>query len=300
MTPNGFENLSGMLTAREIGLGWLLGVTLQHASHALSLQPHQHAHPEAIFCLKGELRYEIAGLPPVTLGAGTGIIIPERTVHVLHGGTEAPGERLGFHLARRLATPRPYAVFSPADYLSFRRTLDASAGRPFRLGKNLAESIRELAAYVRRPAAEISTSEMGLVRILCCTVLYRVVRLLSEPLVPVRPHLMAEATAFLEAHYAEAVKSEDLVRHMGYSRARLFTLFKEFTGLTPNDYLTRLRIQKAQALLARGESVDATARAVGYPNAAYFSAVFKRFTGSTPGRLRRSASPGCTRPRGGG
>jgi len=286
MESDGFENLSGMLGARDIGLSWLLGVTLLKSSHALSLKPHRHAHLEAIFCLKGKLTYEITGQKPATLGSGTGIIIPERTIHVLQGGTELPGERLGIHFARTISAQRPYAIFSPADYVSFRKTLVASAGRPFRLGKALSESVAELSGYLRKSAENVSSPEMGLVRILCCSILYRVVRTLSEPLVPLQPHLMDEAVSFLEAHYAEPFRSDELVRHMGYSRARLFSLFKGFTGLTPNEYLTRLRIRKAEELLNRGDGIAETAHAVGYRDSAYFGAVFKRYTGRSPGRYR--------------
>ena len=289
MTEKGFENLSRMLKARDVGLGWLLGVTFLKSTHALSLQPHQHAHLEIIFCLKGELTYEIAGDPPITLGAGTGIVIPERTVHVLQGGTESPSERLGIHFARIPSRARAYAVFSTSDYASFRQTLATSAGRPFRLDKSLTGSVTELADYLRKPPETISGPDMGLVRILCCAILYRVVRTLSEPLVSLRPKLMAEAVSFLEEHFAEPIRTDDLVRHIGYSRARLFALFKEFTGLTPNEYLTRLRLRKAEEFLAAGHDVGETARLAGYPNAAYFGAVFKRYTGVTPGKRTLAA-----------
>ena len=283
MNEGGFENLSRMLSARDIDLSWLLGVTYLKSTHALSLKSHQHSHLEIIFCLKGELTYEIAGAPPTTLGAGTGIVIPERTPHVLRGGTESPSERCGLHVARVHSSARTYAVFSPSDYTSFRRTLVATAGHPFRLGKKLMESVLELTAYLRKSPESIPELEMGLVRILCCSILFRVVHALSEPFPLVRPQLMADAVAYLEEHFAEPIQTKDLVRRMGYSRARLFTLFKDFTGLTPNEYLTRFRIRKAEEFLSSGLSVVETAHRTGFANAAYFGVVFKRYTGLTPG-----------------
>ena len=45
----------------------------------------------------------------------------------------------------------------------------------------------------------------------------------------------------LEANYSKKIDADDLIRHMGYGRTQLYTLFKKHTGLTPNEYLVRLR-----------------------------------------------------------
>ena len=43
---------------------------------------------------------------------------------------------------------------------------------------------------------------------------------------------MDETLAWLEAHYAEPIDIDRLVAYTGYSRSRLFDIFKEHTGLT--------------------------------------------------------------------
>ena len=66
------------------------------------------------------------------------------------------------------------------------------------------------------------------------------------------------------------------------SPQELFTLFKCHTGLTPNEYLVRLRIRKAKELVKQG-TTDATtiAKAVGFNDPAYFKNVYLRYTGTT-------------------
>ncbi len=62
------------------------------------------------------------------------------------------------------------------------------------------------------------------------------------------------------------------------------------TGLTPNDYLQRLRIGAAETRLASSDdTVEQIAQDVGYGDRAAFAKLFKRITGNTPSEHRRRA-----------
>jgi AraC-like DNA-binding protein len=85
---------------------------------------------------------------------------------------------------------------------------------------------------------------------------------------------------------------DDLVRYVGFSRARMFDIFKAQTGLTPNDYLQRLRVESAQEQLRQTDrSVTEIASATGFSSGQYFSTVFVRYTGVSPTRFRKGARP---------
>lgn len=287
MSTSSYEHLSGRLDADDIGLGWLDGVTVLESVKAVSTSPHAHPHTEVLFCLKGEFTYQVDAVGEVSLGAGMGLVIPARVRHALLGDVDTPGKRLGFHLLRQMKPNRRFAVFTPSDYNGFRRKLLSKACIPFKLPSSLLASVKRLAEFLGPNAAAPTSSEKGLVRILCCSILYDTVATLSGPPIPVRPQLMEDAVKFLEDHYAERIRIADLVRHIGYGRARLFDLFKRQTGLAPNDYLLRFRIRKAQELLAKTQlPIHKVARAVGMPDPGYFSTVFRRQTGHTPACYR--------------
>jgi len=290
-----FEHLTGRLTSRDIGLGWLDGLTLRTASRAVSVKPHSHKHMEIILCLRGEITYDIRGFEPIVLGADMGLVIPARYRHTLNDNAESPGERLGLHLLDKMTRNREYAVFSGEDYRAFQQALLNAAARPFRLPPALRASARELADYLRRSGEGLASPERGLIRILCCSILYTLVKTLSDPPASPQPQLMEEAVRYLKAHVAETFRIDSLVRHMGYSRARLFALFKRHTGLTPNDYLVRLRIEKARELLSGSAlPIARIAKVCGFGSPEYFGAVFRRYVGMTPGVYRTSRRP-CTR-----
>ncbi|MBM7655528.1 two-component system response regulator YesN [Neobacillus cucumis] len=64
-------------------------------------------------------------------------------------------------------------------------------------------------------------------------------------------------------------------------------LFKEKTGENFNDYVNRIRIEKAKLLLkSSSDKVYKIAKTLGYDNTKYFFRVFKKVTGYTPEEYR--------------
>jgi len=73
------------------------------------------------------------------------------------------------------------------------------------------------------------------------------------------------------------------------SRSAFALRFKELVEQTPLEYLTSWRMQKATALLQKGDKkLFEVAKSVGYDSDAAFSKAFKRIVGITPRHYRRS------------
>ncbi|MBU6249295.1 MAG: helix-turn-helix transcriptional regulator, partial [Xanthomonadaceae bacterium] len=63
--------------------------------------------------------------------------------------------------------------------------------------------------------------------------------------------------------------------------------FSQAIGLSPLDYLTRLRMQLARdAIAGHGATVTEAAALAGYATESAFSRAFKRVHGQSPGTLR--------------
>lgn len=279
-------HVSHAVGPKDIGLGWLMGITEWMTKKATHAHPHKHSHIELIFCLKGSMTYNVAGHGSVTIHEGTGIVMPANTVHVLEGETDAPCERLGLHISRSMSPKRRYGVFSPADFKAFHATLSKMAAQPFRLDARLQSAVKEIVKLVRQDA--MSSPERGLFRALCCTILFHVAETLSKPFAAPRPQMMDEAVKFLESHYSRKITLDALMLHMGYGRTQLFHLFKQHTGLSPNEYLVRFRIKEAKNMLADSDkSIAAIAKAVGFSSTSYFRSVFLKYEGCKPESLRR-------------
>ncbi|HEY4392191.1 MAG TPA: response regulator transcription factor [Paenibacillus sp.] len=93
-------------------------------------------------------------------------------------------------------------------------------------------------------------------------------------------------TQYIHEHYAEDLTLADLSDKVYISRNHLSIIFKNITGETFNNYLTRVRMEKArELLLERNLLVYEVAEQVGYKNVPYFSTLFKKVTGMNPTEL---------------
>ncbi len=93
---------------------------------------------------------------------------------------------------------------------------------------------------------------------------------------------------WLQRHYAEPMDLQRLAERANCSPRTLLRRFRASTGLTPNDYLQRLRISAAQTALRHPSlSLEQVAAQVGYADRAAFAKLFKQLCGETPGAFRR-------------
>lgn len=96
--------------------------------------------------------------------------------------------------------------------------------------------------------------------------------------------LVADIERFLQASYDRPILLQDLSRQFGLVPNYLSAIFRKGTGLTPGEYLTRLRVDRAKQLMKEqpGLLLKQVAEAVGFQDPLYFSKVFKKTTGFPP------------------
>ncbi len=97
-----------------------------------------------------------------------------------------------------------------------------------------------------------------------------------------------QVTQFLNEHFREDVKIDDLCEHFFISRSYLTRLFKETTGITIVQYLTVVRIRQAAKLLRETDlAVTEVSDRCGFGDVTYFEKVFRRLRGMTPRQYRK-------------
>ena len=98
------------------------------------------------------------------------------------------------------------------------------------------------------------------------------------------------AIAYMKYAYPNKINVSDVAEYVGFERSYFYRVFKEETGVSPSEYLTRLRIRRAKELLSAGESVKVTAYSVGIDDIYYFSKLFVNKTGVTPSEFKKQHS----------
>ena len=94
---------------------------------------------------------------------------------------------------------------------------------------------------------------------------------------------------YIQEHYAENLTLTQLAELVNVDECYLSHAFKKITHYSPQQYILRRRIGKAQCLLIYTSlPLTEIAARVGYEDSNYFSRVFKKIIGMSPRRYRQS------------
>lgn len=97
-----------------------------------------------------------------------------------------------------------------------------------------------------------------------------------------------KAINFIKQNYNNQIHIEDIAGTCNMSPSYFCSVFKKTLGITPIEYLTKVRIQKAIELLSYTDmSITEIAFEVGFNSATNFNISFKKYTGTTPKSYRR-------------
>ena len=96
------------------------------------------------------------------------------------------------------------------------------------------------------------------------------------------------AINYMNLNYAKNISIELLSRIVGVDRTYFYRLFKESTKISPKEYLSNLRIEKAKMLLCNSNmNIKEIALSVGFSNYLSFERVFKEKSGVNPTIYRK-------------
>jgi AraC-like DNA-binding protein/mannose-6-phosphate isomerase-like protein (cupin superfamily) len=99
--------------------------------------------------------------------------------------------------------------------------------------------------------------------------------------------LIRRIYGYLERHYDKKISIPSLCELFNISSRQMNRIFKKETGMTVLEKIHEIRIEKAkQLLLETDEKVINIAGRVGYEDPAFFSQLFRRQVGCSPGKFR--------------
>jgi len=94
-----------------------------------------------------------------------------------------------------------------------------------------------------------------------------------------------------ELYHDENCCSQMIAEQLGMSPSYLNRQFRSAAGMSVNDAIQHVRIDKVCKLLRQSDlPVEQIARQAGYSNTKYFFVLFKKYTGKTPSQFRSDLS----------
>ncbi|OBZ16035.1 AraC family transcriptional regulator [Bacillus sp. FJAT-26390] len=219
--------------------------------------------------------------------------------HMLHGGK---GMCLDIILTE--AEFEYYLIFYKAVIsLSCRQEILSLAERlsPFQLQYGFAPQYPVSLFHTVKAMAEEWQAAQPLERLHVNALFYQFVyeafrQLQDQGIHTTKPELAAQALRYIHEHYKEPITLDQLAQTLNYSAKNLSKVFKKETGYSLIDYVIQVRINNAKELLARTDAtIQEIAESVGYSDRLYFTRVFKKYAGISPGSYKEASRRGADR-----
>lgn len=149
----------------------------------------------------------------------------------------------------------------------------------------LIDDLHMLAQFTNTPTTDPEIS-MVITKTLTCVIksMYNEMNFAED-----KSDVMNKALKYILSNYSNNIKIKDICTAAFTSKSHLINLFKTYLQTTPHKYITKLRINKAKALLTETNMpVSEIAYLSGYENTGLFIENFRKNTSTTPHKYRSS------------
>jgi len=107
---------------------------------------------------------------------------------------------------------------------------------------------------------------------------------------PALPGRIQKAIEYMQANLGRALRNADLADAAALSPARFHEVFRQSTGISPQQYLLNCRLAMAKRLMLKGHSLAQVADEVGFGDQSSFGRAFRKAYGVSPHQWRKSES----------
>lgn len=96
------------------------------------------------------------------------------------------------------------------------------------------------------------------------------------------------AAQYIKEHFSSPISLEEVAEAVNVSSTYLCKLFKNELGIGFNEFLTQIRLEESEKLLATTNlPIREIAARIGYTDEKYYSKLFKKVTGIKPTDYRK-------------
>lgn len=269
----------------------LLGEAWRRVYYSSPEDLHVHNLLEVGVCHEGSGRIDLEDGEFSQYQAGYFTLFPRHFPHTTNGDGDGINywEYLFIDVEHFLETSYPdNQIFSQEviNLINKRSQVQPAAEHPV-----LSEAIQALFREVRDPQG----FSQEVTRALILRLLLEIARLNLQGDAPAnlpqkRRRDILKSLEYIDRHYAEAIKIQDLAELCHLSETHFRRLFEDVMHMVPADYINFIRIQKACELINRsGQTIEQIANLVGYESQPTFNRNFMKIMGMTPRQFRTAS-----------
>jgi len=122
------------------------------------------------------------------------------------------------------------------------------------------------------------------------TLLYKILSnsCLVEKTADIQQDLLRKSLIIIQQEYDKGINLNEAAKNLGMSRAYISQFFRKAMGCGFNEYVNKLRVEKAKNLLVQSKlSILDVALECGFDNQRSFDRVFLKFQRSTPSKYKK-------------
>lgn len=244
---------------------------------------HWHRDYEALIALDGPMDYSVNG-QHIYLEQGDAIFVNSRRLH--YGYSAVQQER---HYC--------YAVFHPEllglvpAVASTLEHLSQDSSPDYWLLSNGKAEEKQIIDLIHSLCDHAVPEESLAVLSTCAELLDSIVKMnIKKTDHNIDPDwaVIRQMTGYIQNHYQEKIMLEDIAASGAVCRSKCCQLFSRKLHITPMNYVSRYRLEKACDLIRNGHSITDAAFATGFQGTSYFSETFRKKYGMSPSSYLRN------------
>lgn len=260
-----------------------------------SMEPNRHENYETVYMKKGFAVFEIAG-QPVSLGPNDIIIIKPMQFHKFIVKSENGCEFIVLNFKFENKISGEYSEIPLEDFLNFVSSRETGPYITLKVSQK-----NEIIVLLNRILKERENIEPGseflnyLLVMELFVLLSRALKMEWENSIktksPKLRELIGISINFIHTNFERDISLGDIARFVFLSPSYFTRAFKEETGMSPINYLLKVRIDRAKELLAdTGLKISDIALSVGFSNQQRFNEMFKKYAHLTPLQYRKKSA----------
>ena len=238
---------------------------------------HSHPHYEVYFLIEGNRSFFIENAI-YTIEAPAVLVVPPFAMHKTEGGSF---RRVNFYVTESMLDPFQKEILTSLSLSFVSLTAEQSSALLEIIDLSLESPLTE------EHKLDVNKAKFGY--FLLTLYKYAENRLPhAAAAAQTASPLVIKAINYLNANYVEPVTLDDLAATLYSTKQTLNYHFKQDLGITPMNYLLRLRITKVKELLVTSDkSIEEIADLCGFSSGNYLTLIFKQKEGISPSSYRK-------------
>ncbi|MBO5416822.1 MAG: helix-turn-helix transcriptional regulator [Clostridia bacterium] len=246
---------------------------------------HAHSNFELYFCPDKRKQKSVINGNEYTYDFPCVIISNPYTIHSMSSAEEGIYNRIVVHFGE-------HTLSQFGDSISHRDFLTKASGYLFKLTEEQSRTLMSILANTAKKGTSVSQNERALILMLFINKLIELCDEESITAVGTSDMYIQEVLKYIIENISSDLNTSDIAAHFAVSRSKLDRDFIRVSGYPTHTFIESYRLNRAKELLTLSKklSIGEISEMCGFKSNTYFYSFFRKHTGMTPLKYRKSVS----------